>query len=341
MRYSYQQRGFAGVIAVVCVVALAKALNDSSPGGCRSGGSTGSSTSKRVDDSAQIRTTPLQWGLYQILWSRRYGDHIAGEAKKFASKPHYLMFYRDLGRPFPRSSVEAVAALGATPMVSLELWSWHGGRKGSYLDALNAGEYDAFIEQWAQDAKAYKRRIMLRFGFEFNGDWFTWSLDPPKFVAAWRRAHAIFNRVGADNVEWVWCPNIVSVPNRAGNAMHLYYPGAKFVDWVSVDGYNFGDHHDQWHKWESFETIFAALLDDFQRRYPDKPMIISEMGAAPGEGNQRPEWIRAAFDTLKRYPQVKAVIWFNYDKRREGEPNWRIDVTPESLAAFNETFARP
>ena len=33
------------------------------------------------------------------------------------------------------------------------------------------------------------------------------------------------------------------------------------------------------------------------------------------------------------------AIVFNFDKRREGEPNWRIDADAESLRAFRETFA--
>lgn len=44
---------------------------------------------------------------------------------------------------------------------------------------------------------------------------------------------------------------------------------------------------------------------------------------------------------LQRRPQVKAAIWFNCDKQHEGKANWRIDVSPESLRAFNETFAAP
>ena len=67
--------------------------------------------------------------------------------------------------------------------------------------------------------------------------------------------------------------------------------------------------------------------------------MVTEIGCAPGEPGQRERWIREAFEALKGYPQVRAIVWFNYDKRREGEPNFRIDATPKSLKAFNETFA--
>jgi len=285
------------------------------------------------------RPEPLEWGLYQILWSRNYAEQLKLETAKFRSPPKYVMFYRDLGRPFPQVPVDAIHALGAAPVVSLELWTWHGGRSGPYLQRIIDGEYDAFFRQWAEAARRDGRRVMLRFGFEFNGDWFTWSLDPPKYVAAWRRAHDLFQKAGADNVEWVWSPNVVSCPDTEANGMHLYYPGDSFVDWVGVDGYNFGDGYDEWHRWESFDSIFGGVLRDLATRYPAKPLIITETASAPGTGSQRAEWIREVHRTLESHPRVRALIWFNYDKRREGEPNWRIDATPDSLSAFNETFA--
>lgn len=282
----------------------------------------------------------LEWGVYQILRSRRYCDHLKRATAKIETSPNYVMFYRDLGRRFPARPIDCIHKTGATPMISLELWNWHDRRRSeSYLPRINAGAYDQFFKRWARDARRDGRRVLLRFGFEMNGDWFSWSEDPKAFVAAWRRAQRIFRQEKADNVEWVWSPNIMSVPDKRENDMHLYYPGDEHVDWVSLDGYNFGDHHDRWHKWQSFEEVFAEALADFAKRYASKPMIISEFGSAPGEADQREAWIREAYATIRKFPQVKAVIWFNYDKRREGEHNWRIDATAGSLRAFNETFA--
>lgn len=296
----------------------------------------------RSDAPAADASARLEWGLYQILWSRDYGRHLSAEIDRFASKPDYVMFYRDLDRRFPKTPVDAVVEHGATPVVSMELWRWHDRGGGSYLPAICAGAFDDRFRRWARAAKADGRRVLLRFGFEFNGEWFSWSGEPKRYVAAWRRAHAIFKAEGATNVEWVWAPNLVSVPDTPENDMHLYYPGDAYVDWVGVDGYNFGDDHDEWHKWTSFEALFGAVLADLARRYPDKPLMLAEFGCAPGEADARRRWIREAYAYLRKAcPRVEAVIWFNYDKRREGEPNWRIDATEGALAAFNETFAAP
>ena len=286
-------------------------------------------------------TVRLEWGLYQILWNpTRYEELLRREIAKFASTPDYVMFYRDLGRPYPRAAIEAIRRIGATPIVSLELWQWHGPR-GSYLERVNSGAFDAYFRQWARDAKRDGRRVLLRFGFEFNGDWFTWGGDPQGFIRAWRRARRIFRDAGALNVEWVWSPNVVSVPDTPANRMHRYWPGSAWVDWIGLDGYNFGPDHDRWHRWESFAEIFGPALRAVERRWPGKPVIIAEFGCAPGTPAERARWIREAYAAIVRHRQVRAAVWYNYDKRREGEPNWRIDADAASLRAFNETFARP
>ena len=319
-------------ISVPTIVTLLIAVIFTTPSSC-------SPDQPARGQSDRRRTRPLQWGVYQIFWNRGYEKRLQKEIAQFDSSPAYVMFYRDLDRPFPKVAADAIHKVGATPMVSLELWRWHDSGK-PYLPAIIRGDYDDYLQTWARRAREDGRRILLRFGFEFNGDWFTWSLDPDGYVAAWRRAHEMFARERANNVEWVWSPNIVSCPDTSENKMHLYYPGDSHVDWVSLDGYNFGDHHDQWHQWQSFKEIFGKTLETFEARYPSKPIILSEFGCAPGHGRQRATWIQQAYETLQDFPQVEAVIWFNYDKRREKEPNWRIDAVPGSLDAFNETFAR-
>jgi mannan endo-1,4-beta-mannosidase len=276
------------------------------------------------------------WGIYQICWGRRFEPMLDEQLPKFAARPDYVMFYRDLGRPFPAGPIRVIRERGATPIVSLELWEWRNGRRGSYLAAINRGDWDDFFRRWGEEAEREGGRVLLRFGFEMNGDWFSWSGDPDAYVAAWRRARGL---VRARNVEWVWAPNVASVPDTPRNGMHRYYPGDAFVDWVGVDGYNFGDDHDEWHAWESFESIFDALFEEFGQRYPGKPIMVAETASAPGPA--RGAWIREAHAYLARRPRVKALVWFHYDKRRENEPDWRIDASPESLRAFNETFARP
>ncbi len=285
----------------------------------------------------------VDWGVYQIYWGlQRFEGALRQSLEPLASKPDYVMFYRDLGRPYPRKGNRVIRDVGATPIISLELWFWGDG-KTKYLPKIVAGEFDAFFRKWAEDAKADGGRVLLRFGFEFNGDWFSWGGDPETFVKAWRRVRGIFKDVGAENVEWVWCPNITSHPKGESNSLHRYWPGGEHVDWVGVDGYNWGDDYQAWHKWTSFERLYDALLDDLKRRYPGKPIMIAETGSpedadVPG---RKARWVREAYAYLSRKPAVRAVVWFNYDKRGEGELNFRVDSSTAALEAFNQTFAKP
>lgn len=250
------------------------------------------------------------------------------------------MFYRDLGRPYPKAAIDIIRKHGATPIISLELWQW-GIRGGDYLERINAGEFDAYFRKWADDAAADGKPVLLRFGFEFNGDWFSWGNKPLAFVHAWQRVWRIFDKQGAANVEWVWSPNVVSVPDKPEFNMHVFYPGDDMVDWVGVDGYNWGDHYDQWHRWQTCEEIFKVVIGEFQARYPDKPIMIAEFASVDDDARRKPDWIRAAHRWLTSQPHIRAAIWFNFNKRHEGEHDWRIDCSAQSLEAFNQTFAAP
>jgi len=285
-------------------------------------------------------TGALDWGLYCILWSRDYEERIQAEFSKYDRPPSYVMFYRDLGRGFPGRAINAIHAQGAVPIISLELGHWHE-RQARELPAIVAGEYDDFFRDWARDARSDGRRVLLRFGFEANGDWFSWGGEPERYVQSWRRAHAIFAEERADNVEWVWAPNIQSVPDTPDNNMHLYDPGDAYTDWVALDGYNWGDNYDEWHSWTSFEDIFSDAVAELARRHPDKPIMIAETSSAPGPPggpDEKAAWIHDAWDAARRMPGLRAVVWFDLDKRREGEMDWRIESTPDGRDAFNATF---
>ncbi len=283
----------------------------------------------------------LEWGLYEIYTgAERYRLRLRRDLEKFATRPDYVMFYRDLGRPFPKSGIDLITEAGGTAIISLELWNWHE-TKTPRLPQINDGDYDAYFRRWAEAARLDGRRVLLRFGFEFNGDWFSWGGDPKAFVKAWRRARKIFDDVGAVNVAWVWSPNITSHPSTPENSMHAYYPGDAYVDWVGVDGYNWGDGYQVWHRWTSFEKLFTPVLDSLTKTYPDKPLMISEFGCPEGKPGQKSQWIREAYAYLVRRPEVRAVVWFHLDKRGEGELNFRIDTSAGALGAFNETFASP
>jgi hypothetical protein len=240
-----------------------------------------------------------------------------------------LHFY-DWRDVFPSGLEEWDIAHGRIPMVS-----W----KGTGLSEINSGRHDALIRQRAREIKALGAPVFLRWGWEMNGDWFAHSGSanmpngPAKFVLAWRRIHRIFTAVGASNAVWFWCANAENAPNERWNSWRNYYPGDAYVDWVGIDGYNWGTTR-PWSRWQSFADIIRPIYRDYASR---KPIMVAETASAEA-GGDKAAWIRAADDTLRReFPSVRAFVWFEVLK----ETDWRAESSEASLAAFRSLAQHP
>ena len=60
--------------------------------------------------------------------------------------------------------------------------------------------------------RAYRRPVILSFGHEMNGYWYTWGnthTSPADFVDAWRHIVTLFRAEGAENVTWLWTINAI------------------------------------------------------------------------------------------------------------------------------------
>ena len=254
-------------------------------------------------------------------------------------KAAMIMFYMDWRGNFPTSDCLNIVEYGAIPHVTWEPWII--GEDVLYLDNILNGEWDSYIEQWAQSAKEFKYPFFLRVGHEMNGNWYPWSgyqndKDPKKFVAAYKHIYDIFKEVGADNAIWIWCPMDTEVPHSKWNYYTNYYPGDEYVDWIGLDGYNWGNTQN-WSHWTSFRSIFKKRYDEIVELYPSKPIMIGEFGSAQ-RGGDKAQWIKDAFTLIKEeMPQLKAIVWFNINK----ECDWRVESSPESLEAFKEVIKDP
>ena len=154
-----------------------------------------------------------------------------------------------------------------------------------------------------------------------NGDWLPWSTGvngnrPGDYVAAWRHVRARFRRAGADNAIWVWNP----IASYDGSTpLRELFPGSREVDWLAVDGYNWGATR-SW-GWQSYADIFAPTVREFRDLAPRHPVMIAETGSAPDP--RKAGWVT---DTLRsaRADGVDAVVWFEYAK----ETDWRLSESP-------------
>lgn len=221
-------------------------------------------------------------------------------------------------------SAEPAVAAASTLMVS-----WHGAP----YRRINDGSSDRVIARVARRLAGMRRPILLRWGWEMNGNWFEWDGshngdDPAGYVRAWRRLHRIFGEQGADNVAWVWSPNWNSAPDTSWNRFQRYYPGDDQVDWVGVSGYDFFA--------ESPRTLFGAVCAAYGAR---KPIILSETAAVEHGGGSKAAWIAKLAAWVDDTPAVGAVVWFDTDIQDDSPHNFRPDTDSAALAAYR-TMAR-
>lgn len=245
--------------------------------------------------------------------------------------PNLFLTYEGWDRAFHASDMREIAQRGAAHVLT---WV----PTGYTLKSIVAGSHDTYIRAWASGAAAWGGRIYLRPMHEMNGNWYSWGQGvngntPADFIAAWRHMHDIFVAQGATNVKWVWSPNV-----RYGTELPLanLYPGSAYVDWLGLDGYNWGlDPHLGQPAWQNFEEIFGATYREVTRLAPGKPLMIAEM-ASTENGGDKAQWILQTFlSDAPRYPAVRAVIWFN---QADGPSNFRIDSSAASLAAFKQVL---
>lgn len=244
--------------------------------------------------------------------------------------------YFDWGDGFPASSQTWDAAGGRIPMIT---WWWP-----QHYSDITDGSQDSYIRARAQAVKAFGSPVFLRPAAEMNGDWFDWGgaengEDTAGFIRAWRRIHDIFASEGADNVSWVWSPNSESSPggwaSSSWNNWRNYYPGDAYVDWVGIDGYNWGSLPGG-DGWLPVGGIMTPVFDDYASR---KPIMIAETGSTES-GGDKAQWIGGLGTWVKAHPAVKAVVWFDRTYTSTGH-DWAIDTSSASTAAFGRLAADP
>lgn len=258
--------------------------------------------------------------------------------------PAIVMWYQDWATvgnsAFDPIKMNAVVARGATPMITWEPWDAAGGltQPAYSLRATIAGVHDPLIRAWAQAAAGWGKPLYLKFAHEMNGDWYPWAASvngntAAQYITMWTHVRAIFRQEGATNVRWVWSPNI-AYPGSTPFAQ--VYPGDRAVDWVGLDGYNFGTSQ-SWSQWTSFADVFAPSYDSVAR-IASKPMLIGET-ASSELGGDKAAWITQGLltDLPSRFPRLRAVVWFDESK----ETDWRVNSSPTALAAFRTVAQSP
>lgn len=250
----------------------------------------------------------------------------------------FMWFQAWAGQPdFPTADVQALAQKGVLAHIAWEPWDPAKTVDASdqiHLQDILDGKWDAYITKWAKAAKDTDTPILLRWGHEMNGNWYPWACamngkDPAKYVSAFRHVHDLFTAQGATKVQWVWCLNNDPVPSEAWNDPAGLYPGDAYVDWMGLDGYNWGTGV-SYGSWRTFESLFASAYDKVQAISSAKPVLVAEF-ASSTVGGDKAAWMTDLFKTLPtRFPKMKGFTWFDIQK----EQDWRIRSSQSSFEAF-------
>ncbi len=232
-------------------------------------------------------------------------------------------------------SLARVKRAGALSLIkfSTQDYAFDRTRRAAGLKQIALGSWDEYFKDAAQTVRDFKDPVFISIDHEMNGNWYPYSQSYPNsgltaadFVAAWRRIVMVFRQNGASNAAFVWSPN---VPDVGDVSYSKYYPGDDATDWIGVSFYS-GNN--------------LTALDAIYKTYAaKKPFFVTEWATAPEKSRYNPsypgdaEWIKQFFAALAtRYPRVKAISWFNWNK---GDGNHLLGRVPEQSKVYAQDIA--
>ncbi len=151
-------------------------------------------------------------------------------------------------REFPAEMCEWIRGLSKIPYVRLMLRSdveQNRPEKTFSIDKIMRGEFDEDLRRWARAAKSFASPILIEWGVEPNGDWFSWNgkwnggakAGPARYVAAYHHIVDLMRAEGAKNLQWVWHVNWFDEPEAKWNRFENYYVGDAYCDWIGLSAY--------------------------------------------------------------------------------------------------------
>ncbi len=263
-------------------------------------------------------------------------------------------------RTFPESTAGWIRDSGAIPFIRLMLRS-DGEQDHAEpvftLAAILSGEFDDELATWGAAAGAFGTPLLVEWGTECNGQWFSWNGvwngggetggfgdadkpdGPERFAAACRYIVDVIRGGGADNITWVFHVNSPDIPDEDWNRFENYYPGDDHVDWLAISVYGAGSPQDT--GVESFREQLDPHYDRLASLAADKPIIVAEMASSGNNPEVAPEqWAGEALADLfdARWPRVIGFAWWNEAWQNDDNPAHDTNLRVQDFPALGEVF---
>ena len=260
-------------------------------------------------------------------------------------------------RKFPAEMCGWIRDLGKIPYVRLMLRSdvdqKHAEKKFS-LKKIIAGEFDADLRAWAHEAKTFGSPILIEWGTEPNGNWFSWNgkwnggagEGPRRYIAVYRHMVDVMRAEGADNLQWVWHVNWYDEPEAKWNRFENYFPGANYCDWVALSAYGPTTPLTE-NETESFSFELREAYPRLTKIAPGKPIIVAEFGCDLHNRHVNAvHWAKSALDDLfsGQWPAIIGFCWWNEgwqnDDHKKHDSDLIILHDPDLTRVFHEEFVQ-
>ena len=260
-------------------------------------------------------------------------------------------------RKFPGAMCEWIRDLGKVPYVRLMLRSdveQNRPEKIFTLEKIIRGEFDEDLRNWAREAKTFQSPILIEWGMEPNGDWFSWNgkwnggakTGPANYIAAYRHIVDLMRAEGANNLQWVWHVNWFDSPEAKWNRFENYYPGDAYCDWIGLSAYGpltpttpDGTERLRFKMHEAYPRLTKLA--------PDKPIVIAEFGCDLHNRRVSADaWAKSALEDLfsGRWPAVIGFCWWNEawenDDHKKHDTDMNILHDRALTNVFRTEFAR-
>jgi mannan endo-1,4-beta-mannosidase len=243
-------------------------------------------------------------------------EPLDGFARAAGRQPNLVGYFSGWAEPFDMSFAESVSKHHGILFVQIDPTL-------ASIAAIAAGSYDVYLRSYAASVRAYGKPVVIGFGHEMNGSWYSWSrVQPSVFVAAWKHIVTFFRNQGAGNVTWLWTINAAGRPGIRSPV--LWWPGDRYVTWVGIDGFYYRSS-------DTFRNIFAATIKEV-RSFTARPVLLSETGVGPAAGQFGK--ILNLFSGMTNF-RTLGLVWF--DKEQHAglyHQDWRIEDNQSALAAF-------